>query len=474
MSDTSTITISGSSAGSSLESLLMCDELVPGAELSYQLAKTIYEYHPLGGKMADKPIQMAMSRDRKISIPGSPEKMVREAFEKEWKDLGCDKHIFNTKRLSRIYGVASIIYGAEGVPTDRPIDPKSLPDLSIYFNVLDPLNTAGSLVLNQDPNAPDFLKHAAITVAGQPYHRSRACVIMNEDPIYIGYTNSAFGYVGRSTYQRALFPMKTFIQSMITDDMVTRKAGLLVAKMKGAGSVVDNIMTKMAGFKRQLLKEAQTGNVLNIDIAEAIETLDMNNAATAMTTARTNAIENIASAASMPSKILLSESLAEGFGEGTEDAKDIVRYIEGVRKEMDPLYEFFDPIVQRRAWNQEFYKRVQAEFPAYKEIPYIQAYYSWVNAFSAVWPSLLEEPESEKVKTDDVKFKAVIALIEALGPKLDPENNAVLIGWAADTFNEQKTLFPHPLIIDMDALREYVPPAPPPEPSEPKPFSASV
>jgi hypothetical protein len=400
--------------------------------------------------------------------------MVRDAFEKEWKDLGCNNHIFNTKSLSRIYGVASIIYGAEGVPTDRPIDPKALPNLAIYFNVLDPLNTAGSLVLNQDPNAPDFLKHAAITVAGQPYHRSRSCVIMNERPIYIGYTNSAFGYVGRSTYQRALFPLKTFIQSMITDDMVTRKAGLLVAKMKGAGSIVDNVMMKMAAIKRTLLKEAQTGNVLNIDVAESIETLDMANVDKASTTARKNAIENIASAASMPAKILLSESLAEGFGEGTEDAKDIARYVQGIRDEMSPLYEFFDPIVQRRAWNPEFYKRVQKEFPEYEGISYIQAYYSWVNAFAASWPNLIEEPESEKVKVDGEKFKSVIALLETLMPQLDPENKTTLIGWAADTFNEQKVLFPHPLNIDLDALRSYVPPEPPPEPTEPKPFSSEA
>jgi methionine-rich copper-binding protein CopC len=474
MSENSTISVSGSTVGSSLMQIMMAGELEPGDDVSYQLAKLIYLYHPLGAKMAEVPVELAMSQKRKITIPGAPESMVKEAFEAEWEAIAADAHIANTKVLSRIYGVSSIIYGAKGVPTDRPIDPKSLAGLEIYFNVLDPLNTAGSLVLNQDPNAPDFLKHSAIAVSGQPYHRSRSCVIMNERPIYLGYTNTAFGYVGRSVYQRALFPLKTFIQSMITDDMVTLKAGLLVAKQKAPGSIIDNAMQKLAGIKRNLLKEGRTGNVLSISIEEAIETLNMQNADVAMTTARKNAIENTASAAKMPAKLLLEESYAEGFGEGTEDAKNTARYIGGVRKEMQPLYDFFDPIVMRRAWNPEFYKRVQAEFPQYKNVPYTKALYDWINAFHAEWPNLIEEPESERMKVEDTKFKSAVALYEVLAPGLDPENKATLTEWVASNANESKLLFPQPLVLDMDALLEYVPPAPPAEPGEPKPFSSEA
>ncbi|MEX3914877.1 phage portal protein [Paraburkholderia sp. BR10872] len=471
MAENSTIVLPGSSLGTQLTDLLMADDLEPGSDVSYQLAKTIYLWHPLGAKMAELPVEMAMSQPRIITIPGSPESMVKEAFEREWASMNANGLIFQTKVLSRVYGVASLAYGAEGVPTDRPIDPKDLADLAIYFNTLDPLNTAGSLVLNQDPNAPDFLKHAAIAVSGKPYHRSRAVVVMNENPVYLGYTNSAFGYVGRSVYQRALFPLKSFIQSMITDDLVTLKAGLLIAKMKGAGSIVDNLMSSLAGYKRQLLQEAQSGNVLNIDISEAIETLNMQNTDVAMTTARKNIIENTASAAKMPAKLLLSESYAEGFGEGSEDAKDIARYINGVRKDMQPLYDFIDPIVMNRAWNPEFYKTVQNQFPEYRKIPYTRALYDWKNAFHAEWPNLLEEPESEKAKTEDVKLKAIIAMVEVLKPDLDPANKAILIDWAAMNFNECKTLIQHPLLLDIQALMEYTPPTPEAEPAEPRPFS---
>jgi len=65
----------------------------------------------------------------------------------------------------------------------------------------------------------------------------------------------------------------------------------------------------------------------------------------------------------MPAKILLQETFAEGFGEGTEDAKYVARFIDGIREEMAPLYNFFDMIVQRRAWTPDFYKLIQEDFP---------------------------------------------------------------------------------------------------------------
>ena len=117
---------------------------------------------------------------------------------------------------------------------------------------------------------------------------------MNEEPIYIHYTSSAFGFVGRSVYQRALFPLKSFIQSMITDDMVTRKAGVLIAKIKPAGSIIDKTMAAMTGLKRNILKDAETNNVISIGQDDSVEAINMQNTDTAMTVARKNLLENIA------------------------------------------------------------------------------------------------------------------------------------------------------------------------------------
>jgi hypothetical protein len=379
--------ITGSTVGTSLQKLLMAEEIQPGSDTSYQLCKDIYLYHPLGRKMVELPLSIAQSQERKIVVSDSPEDRVVQAFKDEWKRIKADTHIFNVSRLSRIYGVASLIYGADGIPPKRPIKPSELYKHNLYFNVLDPLNTSGSLVLNQNPNAPDFQKYVTVAVQGEAYHRSRTCVVLNEDPIFIAYTVSAFGFVGRSVYQRALFPLKSYVQSMMTDDLVTKKAGLLVAMIKAVGSAVDKVMLGFNMFKRNILKAGETGNVLSVGHEDRIESLNMQNTDTAMTTARKNILENIASAASMPAQLLNNETMAKGFGEGSEDAKNIARYIDGIRSDMQPIYEFFDEIVMYRAWNPEFYKTIQKEFPEeYGDMPYLQAFFRWKNSFHVEFP----------------------------------------------------------------------------------------
>ena len=435
----------------------MCDDLQPGDELSYQTCKTIRLWHPLGARMAESPIKMAQTQQREISIPGAPEDFLRDAFLEEWDALGADEHIANLYSTARTYGIASLAVLAEGVPPDRPIDAKSLYRLKIAFNIFDPLNTAGSLVLNQNPNDIDFQKYSGIAVSGVPYHRSRTLTAMNERPVYIAYTNSAFGFVGRSVYQRALFPLKSYVNALVTDDMVTRKAGVMIAAMKPPGSIVDNVMAMMAGVKRQLLKEAQTNNVISISVDERIETLNMQNIDGAYGMARRNIIENIATAADMPAQLLTQDSLSAEFHEGTEDAKRIAGYIEGVRRGMKPGYDYFDRIAQHRAWNPEFYKIVQEKYPEqYKGVGYTKAFYDWVNAFKAKWPSLITEPESEEIKVEEQKFKAVLGCAEVMLPQMDTMNKARVFAWMQDSFNENKKLFPHPLDLDFEALEEHL------------------
>lgn len=467
----------GTGLGSALSDILMADDIQPGSEPSYQLCKLLYLYHPIGSKMVDAPIAMAQSQARDLSVPDGTgiEDRLKRAFQDEWLAIGADRHIFNTMSLARTYGVASIAMLAQGVPEDRSIDPKNLWELRLSFNVYDPLNTAGSLVLNQDPNSMDFQKVLGISVQGRRFHRSRVCVMMNENPIYIAYTTSAFGYVGRSTYQRALFPLKSFINTMRTDDMVSRKAGVLIAKLRPAGSIINNMMQRLAGVKRSILKEAQNDNVISIEAPdEEVESLNLQNVDGAAMMARRNILKNVATAADMPAMLLENETLTEGFGEGTEDAKMVAKYIDRFRVAMAPLYSYFDAIVMHRAWNPEFYKTIQKDFPdEFGRVPYTAAFYRWKNSFAAAWPSLLKEPPSEEIKVDDVKLKAVIALVEVLAPMCDPDNKALLIQWAADNFNELKLLFPTPLYLDAEAIADYEPPAQelPGEPGEPKPFA---
>ena len=455
MSQSSYLTLSGIGIGNSLMEILMSDDICPGDTPSYQTCKTIFLYHPIGAKLAEEPCKLAQSQQREINVPNSPEDRLKEAFAKEWDELRCDELILRTETLKSVYGAAVLMYGAEDFPVDKPIPPKKLAGLDLYFNVLDPLNTAGSLVTNQNPNAPDFQKHGDIICNGKTYHRSRAVVVYNEQPIYISYTPSAFGYVGRSVYQRALYQLKGYIQSMITNNHVQEKAGLLIVKSKKPGSIVDNVMQGLASLKRNMLKGAKTGNVLEIGIDDSIETLNMQNVDIAMKQSRDNIIADIALAAGRPARLLTEESYTEGFGEGTEDAKAIARFIDGYRKGMKPLYDLLDPIVMYRAWNEEFYTTIQREFPDYALIPYETAFIQWRNSFKAEWPNLLKEPDSEAIKVEETKFKAINDFITGIKDDLDPENKAAIFQWAADLFNNLKMLFPVPLDLDFQGMEEY-------------------
>jgi hypothetical protein len=128
----------------------------------------------------------------------------------------------------------------------------------------------------------------------------------------------------------------------------------------------------------------------------------------------------------------------------------------------------------RRAWNPEFFASIQAKYPSeYGDKDYTTAFYAWKNAFKATWPNLLQEPDSEKAKTDDVITKAALSLVEVMGPQLDPENKARLLCWAAEQFNARETFSAIPLDLDEEAIASYVPPQPEHEP-EPAPESSHL
>jgi hypothetical protein len=472
------ITINGPEIGTGLRGLLLGDDIVPGDRPSYQLCKDVYSFHPLGAKLAEIPIRLAQSKPRTITIPNSPEERVKKQFTDQWRKDGCDKHLFNLHRLKRVYGVAAIgILPPEGKAADTPVDFDTLWKEDIAFNVWDPLNVAGSLTGNLDPNNPKFLKTSGVAVNGIPYHRSRTIVALNEEPIYLEWTASAFGYVGRSVYQRTLYPLKSFIETMRADALVARKAGVIVAAMKQAGSIISAAMFSLFGRKREVVKDAETGNVIGIGVDERIESLNLRNVNDALDGSRKHIIDNIAAGAGMPAILINSEAYANGFGEGTEDAKVVATYVDHEREEMDPSYAWMDTICQHRAWNPEFYATIQADFPEqYGKMDYKTAFYQWKNSFSATWESLLIEPESKRAEAEDVRLKALIAAVEILMPRLDPQNVATAIKWLADNLNAFKLLFDAPLDLDYEALAEYTPPAqeldPEKEPHEPKPFAA--
>jgi hypothetical protein len=444
-----------SGLGGQLQQILDQEDLLPGDEPSYEVCKALFAYHPLGQKMTELPVALAQTQEREIRVSG-PDAVV-DAFLDEWKALEATRVIRNAKTQSRIYGLATIGLMSDGTPPDRPVNQKQLYKSKIGFNVWDPLNTSG-LIVNQDPNSIQFQKHGDVRVgASVPYHRSRTRTILNEESIYILWTSSAFSYAGRPVFQRPFYPLKSYLNCMLVDEFVARKAGLLIAKMEQPGSIADNVMQVMFGVKRALLKVAHTFGVLSVGTTETIETLNMQNVDGAYGMAHDNIIKNIATGTPMPAKLLTEEAFVLGFGEGTEDSKHIAQYLDGLRIEMDPQYDWMTDIVQYRAWNEEWYASFQKQYPdSYAGKTHTQAFYELRKTFKATWPNLLKESASELAEVDDKRMRAAVAMIQVLAPLIDPYNQALVIEWLVDQVNDKENLFSGTLDLDFDRLRDFI------------------
>jgi len=440
----------GLANGSPLWNIMQAQNIEPGSTPSYELCKLIYVSHPLGKRIIDAPIARAMYKRREIIVAEAPECVI-ERYNDVWDRMQSDYYIADCERLARIYGIASLaIMPQDDRKTTDEITPEELWSGKIKFNSLDPLNTAGSLVGILDPNDPDFLKYSHIAVAGVPYHRSRAHIQLHENPVYLDYTVSAWGYVGRSCFNRALYPLQSFIQSMIADNLMMIKSGVIVAKIDQPGSILSRTMQSAQNLRLNILKQAQTGNTISVKPDEAIESLDLNNLTYAEQ--RKNILENIALSLDMPASFLTNDSLAQGFGEGEEDAKLINSYIDSVRLEMKPIYDWMDNIVQYVAWSPDYFLTLQQRFPEYAKTSYNEWFHQCRRSFKAIWPEALEPTKKERSDHQKNQYESVIAVYQALAPECRAENKARLIDWVIGNLNECADLFPNDLDLDTSII----------------------
>ena len=436
--------------GSPLYNIMLAQNIVPGEQPSYMVCKEIYTSHPLGKKIIDAPIARAMNKRREIVVLEQPDAVV-ERFNHVWDDLQADYYVADCYRLSRIYGISSLAIVPEDGDSKRPLLPEELWKGNVKFNSLDPLNTAGSLVGILDPNRPDFLKYSSIAVQGKPYAASRAHIQLYENPVYLSYTNAAFGYVGRSAFSRCLYPLQSYLQSMLADNLVMVKSGVLVAKIAQPGSIIDRVQQAAQNIRLNILKGARTGNTVSVRPDESIESLDLHYLD--YQKQRQNILETIALSLDMPAQFLTSDALSQGFGEGEEDAKLISSYIDRVRLDMKSLYDFMDNVVMHVAWSPEYYESIKTR---HKGIPktYEEFFISCKRSFKAIWPESLEPSKKERVEYQRISYESILQVFNALERVCEGDNKGALVNWVVSNLNEMETLFPNKLEIDCDEISE--------------------
>ena len=75
------ISINSSTVSASLTNILSSN-LEPGTNVGYELCKTLWEFHPLGGKMVEKPVRLALSKPRVLNVDIHPKDMLVKAFKR--------------------------------------------------------------------------------------------------------------------------------------------------------------------------------------------------------------------------------------------------------------------------------------------------------------------------------------------------------------------------------------------------------
>ncbi|GLH24107.1 TPA: DUF1073 domain-containing protein [Enterobacter ludwigii] len=450
--------------GSMLMKILESEEIQPGNDVSYEVCKLLWQFHPLGGKLVEKPISMAMCKPRQYSVDTDPDERVVRRFQTVWERMELNEKIKNFFFISRCYGAAAIGVGTTSTPCKEPLPTFGLTEDEVYVNVWDPLNAAGSMVTDQNPNSRYFQKaNDVLKISGKNWHSSRTLKVFNGTPIYLEYQNSAFGFTGRSVFQRVLYSMKSYIGTMVANDLVSQKAGVLVAKVQQNGSVMNGIMAAATGKKREFVKEARNKGVISIGQNDDIESLNLQNIDKALTTSRDSIISDIASGSDVPAILIKEEAFSKGWSDGAEDSKAISQYIDGVRQLIEPVMDYFERLVQYIAWSEDFYNSLKNDYPDIITEDYQTTFFMWRREFTAKWQELVEESPDKRREADSKVVQQAKDLYTALTANIDPENRAIVAEWVSSIVNATQTYGDVPLIIDTEALANYVPPPPPQE-----------
>lgn len=444
---------------SELMKILESDGIQPGSDVGYELCKLLWQFHPLGGKLVEKPINMAMCKPRQYNVDTDPDERVIKQFRDTWERMGINDQVKNLFFIARCYGAAAIGVGTANNPVADPLPGFGLQEDDVYINVWDPLNAAGSMVTDQNPNSRFFQRaNKTLKISGKNWHPSRTIKIFNGTPIYLEYQKSAFGFTGRSVFQRVLFPMKSFINTMAANDLVSQKAGVLVAKTQQNGSVMSGIMAMAAKAKRAVVKLARTGGVISIGQGDEIESLNLQNIDGALNAARDNIISDIATGSDVPAILIKEEAFSKGWSEGSEDSKAISQYIDGIRQQIEPVMDYFERLVQYIAWNEDFFNALKNDFPEIITDDYHTTFHMWRREFSATWQELVEESPDKRRESDSKVIQQATALYTALTETIDPENRAQVAEWLTSIVSATQTYGEVPLIIDINSLSKYIPP----------------
>lgn len=385
-------------------------------DLTYQECKSIYRYWPLGKRIASQLPNFAMSAPREIIVKDAPVDVI-EQFNKTADSVNLDKQIRKCSIYARIYGLAAMYIACENVNADKNLTQKDVISNRIAFNILDPLNIS-SVNVDQDASSMFYQKVKHITINGNINVGSRrATVVFNDIPLYLKFNPSTFSFSGASVYQNMTGLIKSWNRAIISLERMSTKAGSIIVKGKDR-SHTSGVSMGAISKNLSLIRDMQNDGIANIGEGEVeffqlTGMQDIDTLVNSLNTALMMALSDT------PSAILLDKNLSNGFNDGSEDMKAIIMAVDNFRKlVLSPLYDFADPFVMYKAWDDEFVERIKEEYPSdYRGMSNVEIVQSWVEGFSFEWGNLYPEPEKDKIETNSAKLD-LLAKAKELGANL--------------------------------------------------------
>jgi hypothetical protein len=337
-----------------------------------------------------------------------------------------------------------------------------------FFNVLDPLSISGNSQ-NQDPNKQGFLqprgeaqKLRMITVAGVQYNSSRFSEFFNpfEKLLYLNFNQSALSYAPPSVFERPFISLQDLLENDNAVRTINQKIAAIIHKKAFAEqSFLEQANRSVMGHIVDKIKNLISGGVAVIGTGEEITGIDLAHNAELLSTNRDIILASIAQASSdgIPVSMLKNALETKGFGSGepekTNEDENILKH----QKHLKSIYHFFDPFIQRMAWNDaDWYASIQKQYPEYQKIPQNHAIQMWKASFKWEWRPIREATLQEL--TADAKAKSDIMgalMMTAQGLQLPPENMMGLFESYVENLNDLNIL-PDKFNFDADEIMANV------------------
>lgn len=435
-------------------------EILDAQTLDHNTARQIQMSHPLASRLCRYGISMAISTGFKYHFPNAPQEAI-DRFVKAQNDFSVDNKIVQLHMLKKVYGVASLVVGQIGKDTITPLDYRALSegsDNKLFFNVLEPLITAGSLVGSLDPNSSKFLNPTIVTANGRRYHSSRCFVAQNEEEQaeWLEYQSTGYGFLARSVFYRSFPLLKQYLRLKIAEVKLATKLAVLVIKTENTGNVLDRFMEKINIIKKAKVTNANVFEDLIIGREDDVKSMDLKDAQGMLEELRKNCLIDIAtSAGNMPASLLRNESLAAGSGDGTHDKEKEDLYFIETQKSMKESYAFVDDIVMRAVWTRGFVEWLKATQPRYAKYSYEFLIQYWSQGYVREFLPPFAESPLELMQQAEKKQGLMNSLVGALGQlamlPIGPQNKSAVADWLANNLNDMQIL-PNDLELDIDEI----------------------